>query len=77
MSTEADILSGTSRQKGNSGVSPTLIQFWNDNHEWGDFKKLEGVTSFSRPTIRDAFNGFATTEVAEKITQFYISKVKK
>ncbi len=65
------------RPKGNSGVSQKELVFWNKNYEWGDYKKIGAAKGLSRPTVKDAFDGTATSEVSEKITDFYLQKITK
>lgn len=65
------------RPKGNSGVTQTQLSFWNEHYKWGDYHKIEADTGLSRPTIKDAFNGIATSDVSEKITNYYLKKVQR
>ena len=62
------------RPVGNSGVTGTQLAFWNQHYGWGDYQKIKEKTGLSRPTIKDAFAGNATSDVAEMITNYYLEK---
>ena len=65
------------RPKGNSGVTGKELTFWKENYSWGDYRKIKDETGLSRPTVQDAFDGIATSEVSEKITNYYLKKIGK
>jgi hypothetical protein len=62
------------RLKGNSGVSKVEVAFWLKHYSWGDYHKIKRDKGLSRPTIKAAFGGDATSDVSEKITDFYLKK---
>ena len=62
------------REVGNSGASSRIIAFWNENKTWGDYQRIADHTNLSRPTISRAFDGDATSDVCEKITDYYLKK---
>lgn len=62
------------RPVSNSGVTAKQLSFWNAHYGWGDYRKIKDKTNLSRPTIKDAFDGNATSDVAEKITNYYLEK---
>ena len=60
------------RPKSNSGVSESQLKFWSEKYSWGDYQKIKKATGLSRPTIKQAFDGDATSTVAEQITNYYL-----
>lgn len=68
-------MSKAKREIGTSCISDTILKFWNDHKLWGDYQKISDKTGFSRPTITDAFNGIATSDVCTAITNFYLERV--
>ena len=62
------------RPQTNSSVSKKILAFWESKFVWGDYTKIQDATSLSRPTIKSAFDGRATDDVIQKITNFYLTQ---
>lgn len=72
MNKQSEVKSRRARPQSNSTVSPKVLAFWAEKKEWGDSSLIQTVTGLSRPTIKAAFDGKATDQVIEKITNFYL-----